>query len=76
MADKALADGSPEAMIKEMNGLMAQAIREKFRKVLEARQNKDKSVEDGREFCGGLCDLHPLCRGHPHFHRDWRRPSS
>jgi Family of unknown function (DUF6448) len=50
MADKALADGSPDAMIKEMNGHMAQAIREKFRKVLEARQNKDKSVEAGREF--------------------------
>ena len=50
MADKALADGSADTMIKKMSSHMAQAIREKFEKALEAGKNKDKSVEAGREF--------------------------
>ena len=50
MADKALADGSVDAMIKKISSHMAQAIREKFEKALEASKNKDKSVEAGREF--------------------------
>jgi hypothetical protein len=50
IADKALADGSAGEMIKKMSGHMAQAIREKFEKALEASKNKDKSVEAGREF--------------------------
>lgn len=50
MADKALADGSADEMIGKMSGHMAKAIKEKFNKALEARKNKDKSVEAGREF--------------------------
>ncbi len=50
MADKALADGSADAMIKKMSGHMEYAILEKFNKVLEAGKNKDKSVEAGRKF--------------------------
>jgi hypothetical protein len=50
MADKALADGSADEMVKRISGHMATAIREKFNKALEARKNKDKSVEAGREF--------------------------
>jgi len=50
MADKALADGSAEEMIKKISAHMAAAIREKFDKALEAQKNKDKSVEAGREF--------------------------
>jgi len=50
MADKALADGSAEDMIKRINGHMAAAVKEKFAKVVEAKKNKDKSVEAGREF--------------------------
>ncbi|MDD4342731.1 MAG: DUF6448 family protein, partial [Kiritimatiellae bacterium] len=50
MADKALADGSADEMIKTISGHMAAAIREKFTKVVEAKKNKDKSVEAGREF--------------------------
>jgi len=50
MADKALADGSADTMIKKMSSHMAQAIREKFEKALESSKNKDKSVEAGREF--------------------------
>jgi hypothetical protein len=50
MADKALAKGSADEMIKEISGHMAGAIKEKFNKALEAQKNKDKSVEAGREF--------------------------
>ena len=50
MADKALADGSADEMIKKISGHMAAAIKEKFTKVVEAKKNKDKSVESGREF--------------------------
>ena len=50
MADKALAEGSAEAMIGRMSGHMAEAIREKFDKALAAKQKKDGSVEAGREF--------------------------
>ena len=50
MADKALVDGSADEMIKKMSGHMAAAVKEKFNKALEARKNKDKSVEAGREF--------------------------
>lgn len=50
MADKALADGSADEMIKKMSGHMGTAIKAKFDKAMEARKNKDKSVEAGREF--------------------------
>lgn len=50
MADKALADGSADEMVRKMSAHMARAIQEKFRKAMEARKNQDKSVEAGREF--------------------------
>ena len=50
MADKALAEGSAEEMIKAVSGHMAEAIGEKFKKVVEAKKNKDESVAAGREF--------------------------
>jgi hypothetical protein len=50
MADKALADGSADEMIGRINEHLAKAIREKFKKALQAGKNKDKSVEAGREF--------------------------
>lgn len=50
IADKALDDGSPDEMIRKISGHMAQAIREKFGKALEAAKDKDMSVEDGRRF--------------------------
>jgi hypothetical protein len=50
LADKALADGSGDDMIKKMSAHMAQAVQEKFKKAMEAKKNKDKSVEAGREY--------------------------
>ncbi len=50
MADKALAEGSADAMIQKISDHMTAAIKEKFTKVMEAKKNKDKSVELGREY--------------------------
>ena len=50
MADKALANGSADEMIKKISGHMAAAINERFTKALEAKKNKEKSVEAGRQF--------------------------
>lgn len=50
MADKALVDGSADEMVKKMSGHVASAVQAKFNKALEAKKNKDKSVEAGREF--------------------------
>lgn len=50
IADKALDDGSADEMISKISDHMAAAIKEKFAKVLEAKKNKDESVEAGREF--------------------------
>lgn len=50
MADKALAGGSPDGLIKAMNDHMAKSIREKFSRVAEANKHKDESVEAGRAF--------------------------
>jgi hypothetical protein len=50
MADKALADGSADEMIKRMSGHMGAAIKAKFDKAMEAGKTRDKSVEAGREF--------------------------
>ena len=50
MADDTLAGGSADEMIKMIGNHMAESIREKFERALEASKNKDKSVEAGREF--------------------------
>ena len=50
LADKSLAEGSADEMIKKMSGHMAEAVKKKFNKALEARKGKDKSVEAGREY--------------------------
>lgn len=50
MADKALAGGSADEMIGRICEELAGAIREKFKKALQAGKDKDKSVEAGREF--------------------------
>lgn len=50
LADKALADGSADDLVKKITAHVAKAIEEKFVKALEAKKNKDKSVDAGREF--------------------------
>lgn len=50
LGDHALATGSADAMIQKMSHHMAQGVQEKFDRVLAAAENKDKSVELGREY--------------------------
>jgi hypothetical protein len=50
MADKALAGGSADGMIEKMSGHMAEAVKQKFQKAMEAGKSKDMSVKAGREF--------------------------
>jgi hypothetical protein len=50
LADKSLADGSADEMVKRMSDHMAKGVKEKFNKAFEARKLKDKSVEAGREY--------------------------
>ena len=50
LADRALAEGSADEMIKKISSHMAAAIKEKFAKALEARKHKDQSTKAGREF--------------------------
>ncbi len=50
MADQALAEGSDADMIKRVSAHMAAEIQKKYRKALEAKKNKDTSVEAGRAY--------------------------
>lgn len=50
LADKALADGTSDEMIKKIIAHMTRAVQEKFQTAMETRKNKDKGVEAGREF--------------------------
>ena len=50
LTDQALVSGSADELIEKIQIHLAAAIREKFNKALQARKNKDKSVESGREF--------------------------
>jgi len=50
LSDQAIAAGSPDELIKKIQGHIGGAIREKFNKVIEAAKNKDKSVEAGRAY--------------------------
>ncbi len=50
LTDEALTKGSADDLIKKMNGFMAEAVKQKFSKVLEAKKAKDSSIEAGREY--------------------------
>ena len=50
MADKALATGSADDMIKKLSAHMAKVIEGKFDKAVKAAKKKDVSVKAGREY--------------------------
>jgi len=50
LTDQALVSESADELIDKIQTHLAEAIKEKFNKALQARKNKDKSVESGREF--------------------------
>ncbi len=49
-ADKALAGGSPDDLIKMVSDSVNQGIRQRYEKVAEALKHKDESVLKGREY--------------------------
>lgn len=76
MSDKALADGSPDALIQAMSGHMGAVIREKYEALAAAKKEKDKSVEAGRAYVAayvtfthlveGIHDAFAPAHGHDH----------
>jgi hypothetical protein len=50
LADKALAAGSEQAMLKALDKHLAEVLAGKFQRVLAASKAKDTSVEAGREY--------------------------
>ena len=49
-ADKALAGGSPDGLVKMVTDTVNQGIRQRYEKVAEALKHKDESVQKGREY--------------------------
>lgn len=50
LTDQALASGSADELIEIIQKHLAEAIKEKFNKAMQASKNKDQSVKSGREF--------------------------
>ncbi|QXE86334.1 hypothetical protein KP003_18560 [Geomonas nitrogeniifigens] len=70
-ADKALAGGSPDALVKLVTDDVAAGIRTRYQRAAAAYQHKDESVAQGREFVEAYVDythyverLHQDAAGH------------
>jgi hypothetical protein len=55
-ADKALAGGSADALVKLMTDDVAAGIRKRYDRAAETYKHKDESVEQGREFVGAYVE--------------------
>lgn len=55
-ADKALAEGSPDGLVKMITDTVSQGIRQRYEKVAEALKQKDESVQKGREYVGAYVE--------------------
>ncbi|MBI5589505.1 MAG: hypothetical protein HY881_03375 [Deltaproteobacteria bacterium] len=49
-ADKALADGTADSLVKIITDTVTRGIRQRYEKAAEALKHKDESVQKGREF--------------------------
>lgn len=56
-ADKALAAGSPDALVKMVTDTVARGIRERHEKAAEALKHKDESVQKGREYVAAYVEF-------------------
>jgi hypothetical protein len=63
LSDKALAAGSPDELVKKLQGYIGEAIKEKFNKVVETAKNKDKSVESGRAYVAAYIEYMHFIEG-------------
>lgn len=70
-ADKALEMGSVDGMVKNMTEHIAEAIRERFNRVIETKKHIDESVEAGREYVEAYVDyVHFVERLHLDTHAE------
>ena len=74
-ADKALASGSSEELVKGIQAHLATEIEERFSKVLEAKKHADESVDAGRKYVEAYVEyvhfverLHADMAGHVGHH--------
>lgn len=56
-ADKALASGSPEALVKLVTDDVSEGIKKRYGRAAAAYQHKDESVAQGREFVEAYVDF-------------------
>lgn len=57
LADKALATGDPEQLVRAVSGSVADGIRERFAKAAEAKKHAEESVAKGRAFVATYVEL-------------------
>jgi hypothetical protein len=62
-ADKALAGGSPDALVKLVTDDVAKGIRGRYERATAAYKDKDKSVADGRKFVAAYVDYTHFVEG-------------
>ncbi len=74
-ADKALATGEPDRLVKMVSEAVAAGIRERFAKAAEARKHADSSVGAGRQFVEAYVEfvhyvegLYDMAQGHAEAH--------
>jgi hypothetical protein len=63
LSDQALASGSPDDLIKRIQGHIGEAIREKFARVQETAKTKDRSVEAGRAYVAAYVEYMHFVEG-------------
>jgi hypothetical protein len=56
-ADKAIASGNPDALVKDLTGVVGAGIRERYAKVLEKKKHADDSVAAGREYVAAYVEF-------------------
>ena len=56
-SDKALDTGNVEALVKQTTETVADGIRKRFARVVEARKHKDENVAAGRTFVGAYVEF-------------------
>lgn len=56
-ADKAIATGTSDDLVKMVTGAAAAGIRERFERVKEARKHADESIDAGREYVEAYVDF-------------------
>lgn len=57
VAEKAIETGSPDELVKTLSEMIKQEVTHRLEHVMHLKQNKDKSVEDAREYVEAMLGL-------------------